>query len=80
MHTTLPHLQSAIRLSLQKGELCRVYRETLDACWPNLTEDAQCDIIARFAAQNRWTVTCREIGRLGLVAEFQKGEVPVLEG
>jgi len=74
MYTTLPHLQSAIRLSLQKGQLCRVYKESLDACWPHLSDDDQAERIARFAAQHHWVVSFRQLGALGLVAEFEKAD------
>jgi hypothetical protein len=72
MHASLPHLQSAIRVSLEKGQLCRVYQESLNACWPNLADDLRAEKIAQFAAQNRWSVAVRNLGGLGLVAEFQK--------
>jgi len=72
MYSTLPHLQSAIRSSLQKGALCRVYQDSLDACWPNLSREAQAEKVAQFAAQNRWSVNCRVLGGLGIVAEFVK--------
>lgn len=74
MYLTLSHLQSAIRIALQKGQLCRIYQESLDACWPNHTPEAKAQKIEAFATQNRWVVTHREIGSLGIVAEFQKGE------
>jgi len=74
MYTTIPHLQSAVRLSLQKGQLCRVYKESLNACWPRLSDDEQAERIAHFAAQNHWEVNFRLLGPLGLVAEFEKAE------
>jgi len=74
MYTTIPHLQSAIRLSLQKGQMCRVYKESLDACWPHLSDDAQAEEIAQFAMQHHWVVSFRQLGPLGLVAEFQKAD------
>jgi hypothetical protein len=72
MYTTLPHLQAAIRAALQKGAVCRIYKESLNACWPNLPDDVQAERVAKFAAQNRWNVTCRMLGNLGRVAEFEK--------
>jgi hypothetical protein len=72
MYTTLPHLQSAIRTALQKGAMCRVYKESLNACWPNLPENVQLEKLTQFAAQNHWNVTCRTLGNLGVVAEFEK--------
>ena len=80
MYTTIPHLQSAIRVSLQKGQLCRVYQESLNACWPHLSDDAQADKVARFALQHHWVVSFRQLGSLGLVAEFQKTEADVPVG
>ncbi len=75
MHTTIPHLQAAIRLSLQKGQLCRVYKESLDACWAHLSDEEQAEKIARFAEQHHWSVEFRDLGPLGLVAEFRKAAV-----
>ena len=72
MYSTLPHLQTAIRSSLQKGALCRIYAESLDACWPHITADVRAEKIAHFAAQNRWSVTYRTLGSMGFVAEFAK--------
>jgi hypothetical protein len=72
MYTTVPHLQTAIRGTLQKGVLCRIYPESLDACWPNLTPEARTQKVAQFAAQNHWNVTYRTLGNLGVVAEFVK--------
>ena len=74
MYSTLPHLQAAIRSALQKGALCRIYLETLQACWPNLSPEARTEKVAQFAAQNHWRVTYRTLGNLGLVAEFEKAE------
>lgn len=74
MYTTVPHLQTAIRGSLQKGALCRVYAESLDACWPHMTPEVRSQRIAQFAAQNHWQVNYRTLGNLGLVAEFVKEE------
>ena len=72
MYSTLPHLQTAIRSSLQKGALCRIYAESLDACWPHLTPEIREQKIAQFAAQNHWDVTYRTLGSMGMVAEFVK--------
>lgn len=74
MYTTLPHLQSAIRTQLQKGAVCRVYHESLDACWPNLSDSVRMEKLTQFATQNHWHVTCRTLGNLGFVAEFEKSE------
>jgi hypothetical protein len=74
MHSTLPHLQSAIRQALQKGPVCRVYPESLNACWPNLPDEEQLNRIERFAAQNHWRASIRILGNLGAVAEFSKAE------
>ncbi len=74
MYTTIPHLNSAIRLSLQKGQLCRVYKESLDACWPHLSDDEQAERIAQFAMQHHWAVRFRKVGSLGTVAEFEKAD------
>jgi len=76
MYNTLPHLQSAIRASLQKGELCRVYKESLNACWPNIPVELRAEKVAQFAAQNHWVVGFRDLGHLGVVAEFRKADVP----
>ena len=72
MYSTLPHLQSAIRQSLQKGTVCRIYPESLIACWPNVSAQERTSRIERFAAENHWQVAFRELGSLGLVAEFSK--------
>jgi hypothetical protein len=72
MYTALPHLHAAIRTALHKGALCRVYKESLDACWPNFTEDVRAERIEHFAAQNHWVVSFRHLGSLGGVAEFEK--------
>jgi len=72
MYTTIPHLQLKIRTTLQHGELCRVYAESLNACWPRLSGDFLFERIAQFAAQNHWQVALRNLGNLGMVAEFQK--------
>jgi hypothetical protein len=77
MYTTLPHLQTAIRSSLQKGVLCRIYAESLDACWPNMTPETRTEKITQFAAQNHWNVTYRSLGNLGTVAEFVKEGSPL---
>ena len=74
MYSSIPHIQSAIRSSLQKGQLCRVYKESLDACWPRLQEEEQAERIAQFAAQHHWAVTFRRLGALGLVAEFRHAD------
>jgi len=74
MYTAIPHLQSAIRQSLQKGALCRIYPESLDACWPGISADERTARVERFAAQNHWHVTIRQIGSLGVAAEFSKAE------
>lgn len=72
MYTTIPHLQSKIRATLQHGQLCRIYAESLNACWSRLSGDLPKEKIMQFAAQNHWQVTFRDLGNLGLVAEFQK--------
>jgi hypothetical protein len=72
MYTTIPHLQSKIRTALQHGQLCRIYAESLTACWPRLSGDLLMEKITQFAAQNHWQVTFRNLGNLGLVAEFEK--------
>lgn len=72
MYSSLPHLQSAIRQSLQKGIVCRIYPESLLACWPNLSAEERASRVENFASQNRWQVSFRELGNLGLVAEFSK--------
>jgi hypothetical protein len=72
MYSTIPHLQTAIRSSLQKGVLCRIYAESLDACWPNIAPEVRTQKVAVFAAQNHWNVNYRALGALGLVAEFAK--------
>ena len=74
MYSTLPHLQTAIRQSLQKGQLCRVYKESLSACWPRLPEEVLSERVSQFAAQQHWAVAFRNLGALGLVAEFQKAD------
>jgi hypothetical protein len=74
MYTTLSHLQTAVRQALQKGALCRVYAESLNACWPNLPGEEMIARIERFAAQNHWTVSFRQLGNLGSVAEFTKAD------
>ena len=71
MHATVPHLRSAINQSLHKGALCRIYKDSLDACWPG-PESLRRLGVAQFAERNRWDVEFREIGALGLVAEFRK--------
>jgi hypothetical protein len=74
MYSSLPHLQTAIRQSLQKGALCRIYPESLTACWPHVSPQERANRVERFAAQNHWQVAFRELGNLGLVAEFTKAE------
>jgi len=75
MYSSLAHLSSAIRTSLNRAAVCRIYKDTLDACWPNLSDQAQADRVEKFAGQYHWTVSFRQIGSLGLVAEFQKADV-----
>ena len=72
VHRSIPHLQSAIRTSLQKGHFCRVYKDSLNACWPDLSDGAQLEKIGEFAAQNDWVVSFHALGSLGMVAEFEK--------
>jgi hypothetical protein len=72
MYSTIPHLRSAIQQALFKGELCRIYRESLRACWPNLADPDRRAAITQFAAQNRWEVSFREVTGLGELAEFRK--------
>ncbi|EDY21244.1 hypothetical protein CfE428DRAFT_1537 [Chthoniobacter flavus Ellin428] len=72
MYTTLPHLQSAIRTQLQRSEVCRIYKESINACWPNLSDNAQLEKMTLFAERNHWSVSCRTLGNLGVVAEFAK--------
>lgn len=74
MYATLPHLQTAIRTSLNKGGLCRVYEDTLSACWPHEQEERRFEKVSQFAQQNHWAVTFRRIGALGLAAEFHKAD------
>lgn len=74
MYSSLAHLQTAIRSSLQKSTQCRIYAESLDACWPHITPDVREQKIAQFAAQNHWCVTYRTLGAMGFVAEFAKAE------
>ncbi len=74
MHAAISHLQTAIRTSLQKGELCRIYQDSLTACWPNLSEELRAVHVSEFAAQNRWAVTFRNTTHLGLMAIFTKLE------
>jgi hypothetical protein len=74
MHTTLPHLQAAVRQALQKSTFCRIYPESLTACWPNLSTEERTARLERFAAQNHWTVAYRHLGNLGEVAEFTKAD------
>ena len=71
-YTTLSQLESAIRLSLRKGQAFRVDKDSLDACWPGLNDDAQAEKIALFAVKNDWVVSFRRLGPLGTVAEFEK--------
>jgi hypothetical protein len=75
MHAAISHLQSAIRTSLQKGQLYRIYQDSLTACWPNLSDESRAARVAEFAAQNRWSVCLRNTAHLGLMAEFTKLEV-----
>ena len=72
MHAALSHLLTAIRTSLQKGELCRIYQDSLNACWPDLPDEIRETRIAEFAAQNHWAVTLRKNVHMGLLAEFTK--------
>jgi hypothetical protein len=72
MYSSLAHLQTAIRISLEKGPVSRIYNESLIACWPHVSDDVRTERIAQFAAQNHWSVALRNLGALGLVAEFQK--------
>jgi hypothetical protein len=76
MYRTILHLQSAIRTSLQKSPRRRIYRESLQACWPNIADQERAQKITEFAAQNNWQVTVGELGNLGLVAEFSKTDGP----
>jgi hypothetical protein len=71
MYTTPIHLQSAIRTALQKGQLCRIYHDSLVACWPHLPDELRAQKVAAFAAQNRWSVQLRTLGNMGIVAEFE---------
>jgi hypothetical protein len=72
MYKSLPQLQSAVRTALEKDPQCRIYRESLQACWPNVPDDERAEKIAEFASRNRWTVLVRTVTGLGCVAEFQK--------
>jgi hypothetical protein len=72
MYTAIPHLQAAIRQALQKGPLCRIYPDSLAACWPNLSAEERTLHVENFADQNHWQVVIREAGSLGTVAEFSK--------
>jgi hypothetical protein len=72
MHATLSHLQSAIRTALQKGHVCRIYQDSLLACWPRLSEEVRTEKILQFAAQNHRSVNLRAVGNLGIIAEFEK--------
>lgn len=72
MYSAIPHLQTAIRQSLHKGALCRIYPESLEACWPGISPEERTARVERFAAQNHWQVAIREAGALGIVAEFSK--------
>ncbi|HSI15277.1 MAG TPA: hypothetical protein VK961_24730 [Chthoniobacter sp.] len=72
MYSSLPHLQTAIRSSLQKGALCRIYPESLDACWAHIAPESRAQKVAQFAAQNHWDVNFRTLGAMGMVAEFVK--------
>jgi len=77
MYPTLPHLQSAVRTALEKGQFFRVYPESLNAIWPNIPDDVRAAKLAHFAAQHRWQVELRSLPGLGVVAEFQKAGKPV---
>ncbi len=74
MHAAISHLQMAIRTSLQKGQLYRIYQDSLNACWPNLSEELRAARVAEFAAQNHWAVTLLKTTHLGLMAVFTKLE------
>ena len=74
MYRTILHLQSAIRTSLEKSPRRRIYRESLQACWPGLPDDERTKKITEFAEQNHWQVTVGDLGNLGLVAEFSKAD------
>jgi len=74
MYTAIAHLQTAIRQALHKGAICRIYPESLDACWPGISAEERTARVERFAAQNHWQVTIREVGSLGVLAEFSKAE------
>ena len=72
MYSSIVHLRSAIRQTLEKGGICRIYQDTLEACWPHVPPDLRHDKIGQFAAQNHWAVTVRNLASMGLVAEFVK--------
>lgn len=79
MYRTLSHLQSALRTSLERGDLRRIYQETQLACWPDLSDAQRAEKIVRFATENGWSVTFRDDESLGIVAEFSKPP-PLTEG
>lgn len=72
MHTTVTHLQSAIRTALLKGELFRVYQDSINACWPTSSMEKQNALVDQFANQNHWIAEHRTLGHLGPVVEFRK--------
>jgi hypothetical protein len=50
----------------------RIYEDSLAACWPNRTPEARMLALEQFANQNHWTVRVRQLGGVGVAAEFEK--------
>jgi len=76
MYRTLSHLQSALRTSLERTDLRRIYQETLAACWPDLSDAQRAEKIVDFATENGWSVTFRDDESFGVVAEFSNASSP----
>jgi hypothetical protein len=70
---TPPALASLIEITLQTREVCRVYSDTLSACWPEARDsDTLTEKICSLAGEHRWEVEFREFGKTGVAAEFRK--------
>lgn len=70
---TPPTLASMITATLQTRDVCRVYSDSLSICWPDARDwDTLASKITTFALQHRWGLEFRELGKMGVAAEFRK--------
>ncbi len=70
---TPPTLAALIDTTLHTRPVCRVYAADLSACWPDaMDSDTLTEKIYHFAQENHWEVEFRELGKMGVAAEFRK--------